>query len=90
MLRHIAAQKAHSQGSASVSDRSTIVNKTDLAPYVGVDLERMESDTKKSRGDKPFVLADIKTKKGLDKVVDWIKSDLLLEVMPDEPATTSN
>ncbi|MGG3280278.1 urease accessory protein UreG [Paenibacillus solani] len=67
-----------------------IVNKTDLAPYVGVDLERMESDTKKSRGDKPFVLADIKTKKGLDKVVNWIKSDLLLEVIPDEPATTSN
>lgn len=67
-----------------------IVNKTDLAPYVGVDLDKMKSDTKKSRGERPFVFADIKTKKGLDEVVGWIKSDLFLEVISDEPARKLN
>ncbi|WP_422659300.1 urease accessory protein UreG [Paenibacillus sp. EC2-1] len=67
-----------------------IVNKTDLAPYVGVDLDRMKSDTKKSRGERPFVFADIKTKKGLEEVVSWIKSDLLLEVISDESAKQFN
>ncbi|MCP2005171.1 UNVERIFIED_ORG: urease accessory protein [Buttiauxella agrestis ATCC 33320] len=67
-----------------------IVNKTDLAPYVGVDLVQMKSDTKKSRGERPFVFADIKTKKGLDDVIAWIKSDLLLGVVSDELAANSN
>lgn len=67
-----------------------VVNKTDLAPYVGVDLDIMKSDTKKARGERPFVFADIKTKKGLDEVIAWIKSDLLLEVVADEPAAKSN
>lgn len=61
-----------------------VVNKTDLAPYVGVDLDKMKQDTINARSKKPFVFADVKTKKGLDTIIDWIKSDLLLEGVGDE------
>lgn len=67
-----------------------VVNKTDLAPYVGVDLEKMKIDTEKARAERPYAFTDIKTKKGLDEVIAWIKSDLLLEVVSDEPARDSN
>lgn len=67
-----------------------MVNKTDLAPHVGVDLDRMKSDTINARNGRPFVFADIKTKKGLDEIVAWIKSDLLLEGKSNEPASKSN
>ncbi|WP_053364828.1 urease accessory protein UreG [Bacillus sp. FJAT-27245] len=66
-----------------------LVNKTDLAPFVGVDLDIMKSDTTKARAGRPFTFADIKTKKGLDEVVAWIKTDLLLEVVSDEPAKSN-
>lgn len=56
-----------------------VVNKTDLAPYVDVDLDKMKIDTKNARGEKPFVFADVKTQKGLNEIIDWIKHDLLLE-----------
>lgn len=67
-----------------------MVNKTDLAPHVGVDLERMKSDTINARNGRPFVFVDIKTKKGLDEIVAWIKSDLLLEGKSNESAIDSN
>ncbi len=46
-----------------------VVNKTDLAPYVGVDLEMLEADAAKARAGKPFVLADLRSGKGLDRIV---------------------
>lgn len=64
-----------------------VVNKTDLAPYVGVDLDIMRQDTQKARGKNPFVFADVKTQKGLDEIVAWIKSDLLLEGVADDSST---
>lgn len=67
-----------------------VVNKTDLSPYVGVDIDQMKSDTKNARGERPFVFADVKTKKGLDKIVAWIKSDLLLEGVADGVASKAN
>lgn len=67
-----------------------LVNKTDLAPYVGVDLDVMRSDTEKSRGERPFVFADIKTKKGLSEVIAWIKSGLLFGVKSNESANNSH
>lgn len=67
-----------------------MVNKTDLAPYVGVDLDTMKSDTMKARNGRPFVFADIKTKKGLDEILAWIKSDLLLEGKFDEATNEPN
>ncbi|MEG4043958.1 urease accessory protein UreG [Microcoleus sp. Pol17_C1] len=53
-----------------------VINKTDLAPYVGADLGVMERDTKKMRGDKPFVFTNLKTKEGLESVVNFIRSHI--------------
>ena len=49
-----------------------VINKIDLAPYVGASLEVMESDTKRMRGDRPFVFSNLKTGEGLDKIIDFI------------------
>src|SRR5437762_9935861 len=51
-----------------------IVNKIDLAPYVGADLDRMEEDTRRMRGERPYVFADTLRRKGLDKVIAFIES----------------
>jgi urease accessory protein len=56
-----------------------VINKIDLAPYVGASLEVMERDSKKMRGDKPFVFTNLNTNEGLDKVIGWIKKSVLLE-----------
>lgn len=56
-----------------------IINKTDLAPYVGADLSVMERDSKKMRGNKPFLFTNIRGKEGIAPVIDWIKKNVLLE-----------
>jgi urease accessory protein len=50
-----------------------VINKIDLAPYVGADLGVMERDAKKMRGDKPFVFTNLKTQEGLSRIIDFIK-----------------
>jgi urease accessory protein len=54
-----------------------LINKTDLAPYVGADLDVMARDAKKMRGDKPFLFADLKSEKGKDALLAWLKHELL-------------
>ena len=49
-----------------------IINKIDLAPYVGASLEVMERDAKRMRGERPFVFTNLKTGQGLDQVIDFI------------------
>jgi len=49
-----------------------VINKIDLAPYVGASLEVMDRDAKKMRGDRPFVFANIKQGKGLQEIIDFI------------------
>lgn len=56
-----------------------IINKIDLAPYVGASLAVMERDSKKMRGDKPFVFTNIREQQGVDTVIDWIRHHVLLE-----------
>lgn len=56
-----------------------IINKIDLAPYVGASLDVMDRDSKKMRGDKPFVFTNIRAKEGLSDVISWIKKYALLE-----------
>ncbi len=51
-----------------------IINKIDLAPYVGADLGVMERDAQKMRGHKPFVFTNLKTQDGLGAIVDFIQS----------------
>ncbi len=53
-----------------------VINKIDLAPYVGASLEVMERDTKKMRGDKPFIFSNLKTEQGLTEVIDFIEFHL--------------
>ena len=50
-----------------------VINKIDLAPMVGADLTIMERDAKKMRGNKPFVFTNLKTREGLQTVIDFIK-----------------
>ena len=63
-----------------------IINKTDLAPYVGADLSVMDRDAKKLRGDKPIIFTNLKQIQGLDDVIAWIRYDVLLEPRPTEVA----
>jgi urease accessory protein len=56
-----------------------VINKIDLAPYVGADLGVMERDTRRQRGDRPFVFTNLKLGDGVETIARWIKSDLLFE-----------
>ena len=49
-----------------------VINKTDLAPHVGADLDVMARDAKKMRGTKPFVFTNLKTNSGLDDVTSFL------------------
>ncbi len=51
-----------------------VINKTDLAFFVGADLNVMERDTTKMRGNKPFVFTNLKTQAGLAEVINFINS----------------
>jgi len=53
-----------------------VINKIDLAPFVGSDLGVMERDAKKMRGKKPFVFTNLKTQEGLQAVIDFVKLHL--------------
>lgn len=65
-------------GQGMIKSDLFIINKIDLAPYVGASLEVMEEDTKAARGKKPYIFTNLKTDKGLDLVVDWLKKNALL------------
>ncbi len=56
-----------------------VINKTDLAPHVGADLQVMDRDSKKMRGANPYVFTNLKTGEGLEKVISWIRRELLFE-----------
>ena len=53
-----------------------VINKIDLAPYVGADLGIMERDSKLMRLSKPFVFTNLKTKQGLDSIIEFIERHL--------------
>ncbi len=62
-------------------DVMPVINKIDLAPYVGASLEVMEHDSKKMRGERPFLFTNIRGDVHVDDVVSWIKENVLLEGM---------
>jgi urease accessory protein len=49
-----------------------VINKIDLAPYVGADLAVMESDTKRMRPNSPYVFTNLKLRQGLEDIIDFI------------------
>jgi len=66
-------------GQGMIKSDLFIINKTDLAPYVGASLDVMASDTKVFRGDKPFFFTNLKNDEGLSDVMDWIRQHALLK-----------
>ncbi len=58
-----------------------VINKIDLAPYVGASLSIMEKDTLRMRKDKPFVFSDMKADVGVEKVVDFIEKFGMLSTL---------
>ncbi len=56
-----------------------VINKIDLAPYVGASLEVMERDARKMRNGQPFVFTNLVKGDGLPDVINWIKKYALLE-----------
>jgi len=55
-----------------------VINKIDLAPYVGASLEVMDADAKRMRGERPFVFTNLRVGTGLDVTVDFIVREGLL------------
>lgn len=56
-----------------------VINKIDLAPYVGASLDVMDRDAKKMRGERPFVFANLKKGKGLQEIINFIVEQGMLE-----------
>lgn len=60
-----------------------VINKKDLAPYVGADLGIMERDSKKMRGTRPFIFTNLRAKEGVAEIIAWIRHSVLLEDVPN-------
>ncbi|SEE42144.1 urease accessory protein [Arthrobacter alpinus] len=65
-------------GQGMIKSDLFIINKTDLAPYVGADLSVMEADTLEFRGPKPYCFTNLKTDDGLEHVLSWLRRDVLM------------
>jgi urease accessory protein len=57
-----------------------IINKIDVAELVGASLEVMDRDTKKMRGDKPFIFSNMKTQQGLTEIIKFIENEGMLKM----------
>ena len=66
-------------GQGMIKSDLFIINKIDLAKYVGADLERMKSDSEMFRSDGTFLYTNLKKDEGLQDVIAWIKKNCLLE-----------
>src|SRR5438093_1523224 len=58
-----------------------VINKIDLAPYVGADLAVMERDARRMRGARPFTFTNLRTGEGLETIVAWIRRELTLDAV---------
>ena len=65
-----------------------VINKIDLAPYVGASLEVMEQDTQRMRPTKPYVFTKLKESQGLDFIINFIVTEGMLTMK--EPSTTES
>ena len=71
-------------GQGMIKSDLFIINKIDLAPYVGANLDRMRRDSEKFRDAGSFFFTNLMKDEGLDKVITWIKQDCLLEDLEDD------
>ncbi len=51
-----------------------VINKIDLAPHVGASLEKMDTDARRMRGERPFVMTNLKKSEGLDRIIGFIEA----------------
>jgi urease accessory protein len=65
-------------GQGMIKSDLFIINKIDLAPYVGASLDVMARDTSAARGKNPFIFTNLKDNIGLGDVIDWIKKHAML------------
>ena len=63
---------ARKKGQGVAKSELLVINKTDLAPHVGVSLEEMERDTTAARAGRPFVMAQMRHGRGVDQVVAFL------------------
>lgn len=55
-----------------------LINKIDIAPYVGSSLEVMDRDSKRMRGNRPYIFSDMKSGHGVSEIVSWIEHDVMM------------
>lgn len=53
-----------------------VINKTDLAPHVGADLGVMDSDSRRMRGERPFLMLSLRTGDGVEELLRWVRTQL--------------
>lgn len=66
-----------------------VINKVDIAPYVGADLDLIRKDSKERRGDRPVIYTNCKTGNGLDEVVAFLKETVLFQETTQNPSSQS-
>ena len=66
-------------GQGMIKSDLFVINKIDLAPYVGANLEIMRKDTLAFRSENSFMFTNLKTDEGIQEVINWIKKNCLLE-----------
>ena len=64
-----------------------VINKEDLAPYVGASLEVMDRDSRRMRGDRPFLFTNCMTGRNIDTLADWIMRDALFDLPAGDGAS---
>ena len=70
-----AGDKIPSKGGPGITRSDLLViNKIDLAPHVGASLEKMHADAKRMRGERPFVMTNLRKSEGLDHIVGFIET----------------
>jgi urease accessory protein len=75
-----AGDKIPSKGGPGITKSDLlIINKIDLAPMVGASLDVMDRDSKKMRGERPFLFTNMKTGKGLVEIIDFIEKKGLMQ-----------
>lgn len=65
-------------GQGMIKSDLFVINKTDLAPHVGADLDVMAADSAVFRKDRPFCFTNLRTDEGLEQILAWIRHDVLM------------
>lgn len=65
-------------GQGMIKSDFFVINKTDLAPFVGADLDVMARDSEEFRGDRPFGFTNLKNDEGLEPILEWIRHDVMM------------